>query len=107
MNDNRRSTKPNVLPASGRFHEPSNRVDNNFWLIDVDAVTGLLREDLAATSRQPDLVALQLSPRGIGSSRARHHHNGNRQFTSRAPDFRGALPNMEDLVGGRLISGGT
>ena len=67
----------------------------------------LVRNNLTATLRQSNLVALQVSPCRVGTSRTRHDHQRNRQLTSSAPDLCGTLPDMDDFVRGRLVSGGT
>ena len=66
----------------------------------------LVRNNLTATLRQPNLVALLVSPCRVGTSCTRHDHHRNRQLMSSAPDLCGTLPNMDDFVRGRLVSGG-
>ena len=70
-------------------------------------MAGLVRDDLTAMSRQSNLVALQVSPLRVGTSCTRDDHQRNRQLTSSTPDLCRTLPDMDDLVRGRMVSGGT
>jgi hypothetical protein len=101
-----RSTERDIIPPSGRLHHRSDRGDNNHGLIDGYNMSGLVRGNLTASLGESHLVTLQLSPCRVGISRTGHDHQGNRQLTSGAPDLCGTLPNVDDFVRGRLISGG-
>jgi hypothetical protein len=51
------------------------------------------------------LIALQLPPILVGSSATGDDDDRNGELAARAPDFRRTLPNMNDFVSRRLVSG--
>ena len=63
-----------------------------------------LRDDLASALRQRDLVALQIEPNRIAPPAGRHHDHGNAQLTPSGFHLRRTLPQMSELVHGRLVS---
>jgi len=96
-----------VVPPSRRIHDRADRLHNDPWLLKGDNMARLVRNNLTATLRQSNLVALQVSPCRVGTSCTRHDHRRNHQLTSSAPDLCRTLPDMDDFVRGRLVSGGT
>ena len=104
---NLRLAKGNTIPPSRDIHDRTDRVHNDVWLIDCHNVTGPFGNDLTSAFRKRDLISLQVSPGRIGPLRTRHDHDRHLQFPPGSPDLRRALANMDDFVGGRLVSGGT
>jgi hypothetical protein len=95
-----------VIPLSRRIHDRANRLHNDRWLLEGDDMARLVGDDLTATSRQSNLVALQVSPCPVATSCTRHDHERNRQLTPSAPDLCGTLSDMKDFSRGRLVYGG-
>jgi hypothetical protein len=98
-----------IRNASGSrpIYDGTNRVDNDFWLIDRHEMTGMFGDDLTPAFRKLDVISLQLSPCRVGAARARHNNHRNRELSARSPDLGGAFADMDDFVRGRLVSGGT
>jgi hypothetical protein len=94
------------VPPSHGFHNGPDCADNDLRLLDCHDMTGLRSHDLTAALGEPDLIALQVSPRRVGAPCAHDNHDGNRQPAPRALDFRGALLDVSELVSGRLVSSG-
>ena len=101
-----RSAKRNIVPPSRGVDDRADRVHNDLWLIDGDNVTGLFGNDLTAAFRKRGLITLQVSPPRVGASRTGHHHHRNRELPAGSSDFRRAVADMDDFVGGGLVSGG-
>jgi hypothetical protein len=90
--------------ASGCFDDSPDRVHNDVWLVDRHDVTGLLSDHQTSSFRQRGLIALQLSPSLVGSLSTGDDEDRDGELSARAPDFRRAIPNVNNLVSRRLVS---